>query len=177
MNRLELRMRNTRLENRRCSPVFVMQVLFEVVERDLHLVRGWRNELRIARSRAPNPVLRSAELSGCLSSPAAVAHQHRMRLAEQPQCQRQTTGLNALGGMLERGNIVRNLQYVRDRRSGRLLILIREQVGECRLRPFDLAREHRLFSHIHIKEAVRIEQRGRTVQSAEGMSRVFGCVA
>ena len=64
---LELRMRQTRLDQRRQLWIVRMQKLFERVEAFIQPVRRRWDEQGVARARAPNPVLRAAKLTGLLA--------------------------------------------------------------------------------------------------------------
>ena len=70
--------------------------------------------------------------------------------------------------MVERGDVVRDLDDVVERDAGRLLDLEEQQVGERGLRALDLRREHGFLADVGVEEERLVGQEGRdAVESAE----------
>ena len=80
-----------------------------------------------------------------------------MRLAQEPARNREPFA-QAGDAMLERGNVVGDLDDVIEWRARRIVQLEEHQVGQRGLRAFDLRREHGLAANIGIEEQVRLRQ-------------------
>ena len=89
-----------------------------------------------------------------------------MHLADQAQRQRQA--VESLQAVEQRIDIVGDLAHVVDRRFGHVIDFEAEEIGQRRLRPLDLRREHGFLAHIHIEKQRMVRQeQGDAVQTAD----------
>jgi len=137
MNRFELGMRQGRFNERRGGLRIALNEAFKLCHAVCHTVGGRRNKHGISRAGASDPVLGPAELTGCLAFTSAAGKQDTMNFPNQSVGERKTLS-QAFESMLQSGNIIRHLYDVIERRARRRFILVEQQVGERRLRPFDL---------------------------------------
>ena len=76
--------------------------------------------------------------------------------------------------VLQRGDVVRDLDDVVERHAGRLVDLEQQQIRERGLRAFDLRREHRFSADVGVEEELGIRQQGRdAVEAAAGEQRAL----
>ena len=88
MYRLELHMGQRRLEQYRGRLRLVMEEELQLAHALQHLFGRRRNEGRIARTGAADPVLAAPEFPRGLIAATTLGQQHTVDLAEQPQRQR-----------------------------------------------------------------------------------------
>src|SRR5712671_1660365 len=86
-----------------------------------HLGR-WRNEGRIARSRAPDPVLAPSKLTWVLIASPPVRQKDLMDLANQPVRKRKALS-HAFQTVIKRGHIVRHLLHILNRDARHFFVL------------------------------------------------------
>jgi hypothetical protein len=101
-----------------------------------------------------------------------VRHQHRVHAAEEAHRERQAAA-QGLEAVLERRDAATHLARVFHRHAGLLVDLVEQQVGEGRLRAFDLRREHRLLANEAVAQQRSVGQVDRErVEPAQGEQRV-----
>ena len=126
-----------------------------------------RHEGGVARSRAADPHLGAADLARRLAAPAGMRHQHLVHPAQEPHRERQPTA-ERREPVLERGDAAADLARVFHRHARLLVDLEEQQVGQRRLRAFDLRRQHRLLAHEAVEQQRRVRQvRRKRVEPAE----------
>lgn len=131
-----------------------------------------RDVSRIARARAPNPVLGPSELSGRPLSAPHAPKQLLVDLTDQSQAKRKIIPQNPLEAVVHRADVVRRLADVLDRHAGRQIVLEEEEVRERRLRSLNLRRQDRFFTDVRIEDLVRVGKEKRdAVQPAESLVR------
>ena len=121
-------------------------------------IRRRRNVRRI-RQRAPggaDPVLCAAEFPGRRLVPANAAHEFLVKLANQPQGQRQL--FQSLDAVFECGDVVTHLTQIFGASFNRRPGFRRKQLPERRLRALDAAGKHRLAADERTDENVGIRE-------------------
>ena len=177
MDRFELHMCQRRLEQHRGRLRLVMEEELQLAHALQYLFGRRRNEGRIARPGAADPVLAATKLARGLIAATPLGQQHAVNLAEQPQRQWQPF-LQHAQTMVEGGDIVAYLPYVIQRHAGFLIQLEQQQVGKRRLRPLDHGGEYRFLADVHIEEQRGVRQQGRNaVQPTEGQQRLVELAA
>jgi hypothetical protein len=88
MDRLELRVRQRRLQEDRRLRRLIVEEALEVAHRRNDVAWRRRNEARVAGPRAADPVLRRAELARGHVATTSVGHEHPVDLAQQPARER-----------------------------------------------------------------------------------------
>ena len=136
-----------------------MEEDFERSHAKLDLQRRRRDELRVARARAADPVLAAAKFAGLLFGPAPTRQKLFVDLAQQAIGERKAVP-QPRHAVLQRGHIVGDLHHIIKRRARGLFQFEQQQVGQRRLGTLDLAGEHRLAAHIGIQKQIRIRQQG-----------------
>jgi hypothetical protein len=131
--------------------------------------RRWRRYKEgVAGARATDPVLAPAKLARLFLAPATAGEEAGVNLANEPYAQREALA-QACETMLERRNVVRDLDHLVDRDARCLLHLEEEQVREGRLRAFDLGGEHGLLADVGVEKEIGVRQEQRdAVQPAKG---------
>src|SRR5688572_1688484 len=109
--------------------------------------------MRVSRATAADPVLAAPILPRHLPLPPAPRQQDAVDLADQPARQGKASA-QTLEAMVERPDIVRDLDHVLQGNAGRLLQLEEEEIRERGLRALDLGGEHRLPAHIRVEKEV-----------------------
>ena len=166
-----------RLEQRRSRLGLVVQKQLELAHALRHLFGRRRNEGRITRPGAADPVLAAPEFARSLATAAAFGQQHAVDLPEQPQRQRQPVCQQAQA-VVERRDIVADLPYVIQRDARLLIQLEQQQVRKRRLGPLDHGGEHRLLADIHVEEQRGVRQQGRNaVQTSQRQKRLVELAA
>ncbi len=140
VDRLELSVRQPRLEDGRRRPELVVKEPLEVVESHRHLV-GWRrHEASIRQASPTDPVLRTPKLARRSGAAAAVLEQDAMHLAQEAKTQRKAARANPVEAVLEGSDVARDLPHVCDRSSRRDGILVLQELDQAGLRALNLAR-------------------------------------
>ena len=144
-----------------------MQKLLQRTHALHHAVRRWRDEPCVPRTRATDPHLAAAELARCLVTSTPTSKEHAVDLAQQPERKREPAP-EPLDPVAQCGYVVRYLAHVFERDAGRLIALVEEEIGEGRLRAFDLRGDQRLLADVGIDEERGVrQQRGHTVELPE----------
>ena len=155
MDGLELYVRQSRSNQYRQSVFFGME---EALERT-HAIRQSRvrrrNERRIARPRASNPVLGAAKLPGHLVASPPLRQQHAVNLANQPIGQRKVFP-QSVQSVLQGRNVKRDFNHIHFRDAGRCFQFKEQQVRKRRLSPLDLGRQNRLFAYVGVDQQILI---------------------
>ena len=166
-----------RLEQHRGRLRLVMQEELQLAHALQHLFGRRRNEGRVARPGAADPVLAAPELPRGLIAAPALGQQHAVDLPEQPQRQRQPF-LQQAQAMVEGRDIVADLPHVIQRHTRFLIQLEQQQVRQRRLGPLDHGGEHRLLADVHVEEQRGVRQQGRdAVQPPERQQRLVELAA
>ena len=159
MYRLELDMGERRLDQGRQAALLFMEEALKVAHQVEDAVSRWRDEEGVARPRTADPVLRGAERARLLSAAAPGREQDGVHLQDQAQRERKAAG-DTLQPVAERADVGRDLFDIIDRRAGRLVLLIEQEIGQRGLCTLDLGGEQRLLAHIHVEEEGRVRRHG-----------------
>lgn len=77
-----------------------------------------------------------------------------------------------LDPVIHRPDVVRSLLRVLPRDTGRFVVFEQQQIGQRRLRPLDLGRQHGLLANERVEELIRIrKEQGHAVQASERLIR------
>ena len=143
----------------------------------MHLACRRRDEHSVPRSASAEPDLRAANVAGGLSSSARVGEQRLVHVGNEPRRKRQPAS-EIREASIESGDTATDLACVVDWYARLFVNLVKEQVGERRLRSFDLRREHRLLSDEAVEEEGGVGKvRGDGVEPAEGDECVIKAAA
>ena len=153
---LELHVRESRLQQR--GLLLRMEETLERRHAPGHLgVRG-RHEDGVSRAGPSDPVLREPELAGGSFAAPPARHQHAVDLADQAVRQRKPLPQPAQT-VFEGGHVVRDFAHVVERNPRRLLHLEEQEVGQRRLRSFDLGRKHCFLAYVGVQEQLLVRQK------------------
>jgi len=87
------------------------------------------------------------------------------------------TRADALEAVLQGRHVIRDLDHVGDRNARCRFDLEQEQVGEGRLCPLDLGRDHRFLSDVAVQKQFRVREQGRdAIEAAKGYERTVESV-
>ena len=139
-------------DQRRQVGVGGMDEALQVRQQTGHLLRRWRHEGGIARSRAANPVLRATQFAGQLAGTSRPIEQPPMGLAQQANAERQAMRvaqlpLHPAEGALIVGDLL-DIVGVADLQTGFLV----KQVGQRGLGALDLRGEQCLLADGAVKQ-------------------------
>ena len=152
MDRFKLHVNQPQLNQQRQRFAFVVQELLKRIETLHQSIRWRRNERRISRSRAADPVLRSPEFSRGLVRSTTAPKQDRMHLPNQPQRKTESRFAQAPQSMLHGRHIVRNFFYIIDGHARSGFVLKKQQLRKRRLRALDLRGQHGFFADVGIQQ-------------------------
>src|SRR5450755_3152122 len=125
MNRFELHMDKSGLDENRQPVFFIVKEMFKTVETFHHSFWWGGNKCSIARSVAANPILRATKFTWCFVRSALAAQKDRVNLSNQAQ-RKWKASINATETMLHRGHIVGNLFNIVDGHA-RLCFVFKEK--------------------------------------------------
>ncbi len=138
--------------------------------------RGRRNENRVSRASAAQPVLASPKLAGVLTASATARQKNAVNLSNETKRQGKVLG-EPLQSMIERGDVVAYLLYVVERDARLFSQLEKEKVRKRGLSAFNLRRKNGFFSHVHgQKERSVGKERRDAVQTTERHVRLIEAV-
>ena len=148
-----------------------MEKLLEAVQAFHQTFRRRRHKSGIAGPCTANPVLRAAEFPRCPVRAASAPQQNAMNLPNQPQREWKTIA-ESLQAVLHGGHIIRNLPHIVHGNARCALILKQQQIGEGRLRAFNLRGQDGLFANVQVEKQLRVwQQCGETIQTAQCLIR------
>ncbi len=179
----ELGMHQGHLDQRRQGGVFCVNESLHVGQQAGHML-GWRrHEGRIARARAADPVLRTAQLAGLLARTAHAIEQQAVRVAQQAHADGQAIGGAQMALYLAEGaQVVGDLFDVIGVADGQPGLVI-EQVHQRGLGAFDLRGQQGFLADGAVEQPVHRRcqprdagqasqgQLSRVVERAEGVGR------
>ena len=177
MDRLELHVRQSGLDEGGRALDLVVQELLEIAHAVGDAVRRWRHEGGGPRARASDPVLRPAELARLLLCSPALREQDAVDLADQ-SIREGEPFTESREAVLQRSDVARYLYDIVEWYAWRLVQLEEQQVGQRRLGALDLRREHGLPAHIGVEKELRVrEKRGHAVEPTQGDQGRVQCLA
>lgn len=95
-----------------------------------------------------------------------------MDLLEEAEAERKPVS-HAGESVVHRTDVVEAFTRICDGDTGRLVVLEEQQIGERRLRPFDLRREHSLFPDVGVEKLIGDRKKKRDpVEPPEGLIRL-----
>lgn len=159
MDRFELRMDKSGSDQQRVGSV--VQIALEVGDAVRDEVPRGRDEPGVGGAAAADPVLIAAELTQCLVGSADSFKQKLMGFTQQARGEGQARGLDRFDAVAHRNDVVGRLLDVcgGNARSG--VALEEQEVGERRLRAFDLRGEHRLLADVRVEQRVGVGEKCR----------------
>jgi hypothetical protein len=169
VNRLKLNMGEGRFDEQGHVAPFLMKEKLQLAHAFRHQLWRRRDEYRISRPCAADPILAAAKLSWFLVTPAAVREQDLVNLTNQTKRKRKSAA-KPRHSVHQRRNIIGDLLNIANRDTRRLAILEKQEVGKRRFGPFDLRRNYCLFANVGIEEKRQIRQyTGQTIEAADGL--------
>ena len=175
MDRFKLNVDQSQLHQQRQRFAVVVQELLERIETLHQPVRWRRNERRITRPRAADPVLRAPEFTRSLVRSTAASKQNRMHLANQSQRKRKPVA-QAPQPVLHGRHIVRNFLHIIDGHARSGAVFKKQQLRKRRLRALDLRGQHGFFANVGIQQKIAYQEarldrpsRRPTARSARSM--------
>ncbi len=150
-----------------------MDESFQLAHAVGHIFGGRRNIGRVTGPAAADPVLAFSELPRPCMAAAPLRQKNLVDFPNETKGERKATP-HALQPVIESCHVIGDLLHVVQRNTWRLCVLIKQQVGERRLRSLDLRREYGLLANVGVEEELEVRERGgRTIQPADGLVR-FG---
>ncbi len=178
MDRLELNVNQACSDHGRKS-VVRMHVAFKICEHAGQEIRWWWHVDRVAGPTATDPVLGATHRSWLLGRATDTAEQKPMGFIDQPDRQREPSGISKLAPSEgQRIQVIANLFYVSRWRRDVIVGFVAQKVHQRGLCPFDLRRKDRLLAHEGVDEPIKgwhhLARELKTHQCLLGSARSLG---